>query len=432
MNNIAKKTVKAAVLLGVAALTCIAACSCTKTAKYEDDLSGYVTLGEYKGLTISSETIDEQLGSTINTLISKNTKTNDITDRALASGDTAKVKYTLTSGESEVETKDDYSVILGTATDLFAESLIGHSVGDEYTVDVTLPDDYSNADYAGKAATYSITVSSATETVVPELTDAFVAEKTDYETVDEYKAATRLDVRKNLLWEDVIAGCRFSSYPEKNIKIYYDNGIEYYNNLFNYYASLSGSSSSSGDIYSRFGTTKEKIYKQAADIVCKAGTFVEVQRKFSDGDIIELKLPMKAKSVSMPYDGVAFERGPLVFSLNVKAQEEITETRELDGIKFQSRILTPLSEWNYAPVDTENIEVVNSNDYSNIWNPETTPVRLKVKAVTVTNWQLYRDNFTPYMPSVIRKGEEKVIELVPVGTTVLRMTVFPDIRRIPE
>lgn len=171
---------------------------------------------------------------------------------------------------------------------------------------------------------------------------------------------------------------------------------------------------------------------QAADIVCKAGTFVEVQRKFSDGDIIELKLLMKAKSVSMPYDGVAFERGPLVFSLNVKAQEEITETRELDGIKFQSRILTPLSEWNYAPVDTENIEVVNSNDYSNIWNPEMTPVRLKVKAVTVTNWQLYRDNFTPYMPSVIRKGEEKVIELVPVGTTVLRMTVFPDIRRIPE
>ena len=171
---------------------------------------------------------------------------------------------------------------------------------------------------------------------------------------------------------------------------------------------------------------------QAADIVCKAGTFVEVQRKFSDGDIIELKLPMKAKSVSMPYDGVAFERGPLVFSLNVKAQEEITETRELDGIKFQSRILTPLSEWNYAPVYKENIEVVNSNDYSNIWNPETTPVRLKVKAVTVTNWQLYRDNFTPYMPSVIRKGEEKVIELVPVGTTVLRMTVFPDIRRIPE
>ena len=171
---------------------------------------------------------------------------------------------------------------------------------------------------------------------------------------------------------------------------------------------------------------------QAADIVCKAGTFVEVQRKFSDGDIIELKLPMKAKSVSMPYDGVAFERGPLVFSLNVKAQEEITETRELDGIKFQSRILTPMSEWYKTTVDTENIEVVNSNDYSNIWNPETTPVSLKVKAVTVTNWQLYRDNITPYMPSVIRKGEEKVIELVPVGTTVLRMTVFPDIRRIPE
>lgn len=174
------------------------------------------------------------------------------------------------------------------------------------------------------------------------------------------------------------------------------------------------------------------INGQATQIVCHAGTFAEVQRKFSNGDIIELKLPMRAKSVSMPYAGVAFERGPLVFSLNVKAKEEITETREHEGIKFQSRILTPLSEWNYAPVDTETIEVVNSNDYNDLWNPETTPVRLKVKAVTVRNWQLYRDNFTPYMPSVILKGEEKVLELVPVGTTVLRMTVFPDITRIPE
>ncbi len=174
------------------------------------------------------------------------------------------------------------------------------------------------------------------------------------------------------------------------------------------------------------------INGQATQIVCHAGTFAEVQRKFSNGDIIELKLPMKAKSVSMPYAGVAFERGPLVFSLNVKAKEEITETREHEGIKFQSRILTPLSEWNYAPVDTETIEVVNSNDYNDLWNPETTPVRLKVKAVTVRNWQLYRDNFTPYMPSVILKGEEKVLELVPVGTTALRMTVFPDITRIPE
>lgn len=174
------------------------------------------------------------------------------------------------------------------------------------------------------------------------------------------------------------------------------------------------------------------INGQATQMVCHAGTFAEVQRKFSNGDIIELKLPMRAKSVSMPYAGVAFERGPLVFSLNVKAKEEITETREHEGIKFQSRILTPLSEWNYAPVDTETIEVVNSNDYNDLWNPETTPVRLKVKAVTVRNWQLYRDNFTPYMPSVILKGEEKVLELVPVGTTVLRMTVFPDITRIPE
>ena len=265
MNFNIKKTAKAAALLGVAAFACFAACSCAKTVKYEDDLSGYVTLGEYKGITVSAEEIDKQLSSTIDTLISNNTKTNDITDRALAEGDTAKVKYTLTSSESEVETKEDYSVVLGTATDLFAESLVGHSVGDQYSVDVTLPDDYSNADYAGKDATYAITVSSATETVVPELTDDFVAEKTDYSTVDEYRAATRLDIRKELLLNQAIENSTFNSYPTKNIEIYYDKGVENYNNMFAYYASLSGQTSSSSDIYSQFGTTKEKVYKQAAD-----------------------------------------------------------------------------------------------------------------------------------------------------------------------
>lgn len=265
MNNIAKKTVKVAVLLGVATLTCIAACSCTKTAKYEDDLSGYVTLGEYKGLTISSETIDEQLGSTINTLISKNTKTNDITDRALASGDTAKVKYTLTSGESEVETKDDYSVILGTATDLFAESLIGHSVGDEYTVDVTLPGDYSNADYAGKAATYSITVSSATETVVPELTDAFVAER------QTMRRLTSTRLLPDSMSERIFSGRMLLQAADSALIPRRTSRSTMITALNTTIISLTITQvfpvrrARAAISIRRFGTTKEKIYKQAAD-----------------------------------------------------------------------------------------------------------------------------------------------------------------------
>lgn len=265
MNTVIKKRAKALSLCGIAALTCCLICSCGSTVKYEDDLSGYVTLGEYKGVTVSAAEIDEQLESAVTTLITNNTTTGDITDRALASGDTAKVKYTLKSGDEELETKEDYSVVLGTATDLFAESLIGKSVNDSYSIDVMLPDDYTNADYAGKNATYDITVSSATEKIVPELSDDFIAEKTDYSTYDQYEAATRLDIRKSMIWDQIIENCTFSSYPTKNIEIYYNRGVDYYNNMFAYYSSLSGSSSGSTDIYSQFGTTKEKVYEQAAD-----------------------------------------------------------------------------------------------------------------------------------------------------------------------
>ncbi|WP_457271857.1 hypothetical protein [Pedobacter sp. UYEF25] len=73
------------------------------------------------------------------------------------------------------------------------------------------------------------------------------------------------------------------------------------------------------------------------------------------------------------------------------------------------------------------MKVLSSKDFSDPWNPKKTPVKLELNAVAITNWQLYRDTYTPQLPTLIEKGEEKQITLVPLGSTEWRITIFPDL-----
>lgn len=164
---------------------------------------------------------------------------------------------------------------------------------------------------------------------------------------------------------------------------------------------------------------------------CQPGTFVEIRRTFRSGDVVELTLPMKPHFTEMPGCGISVERGPLLFSLPVKADQRIGEHRTYDGAEYNSYYLSPASSWNYALSEGTCIDEQNNNDYSDPWDPEKTPVRLLIPATKVVNWQLYRNTFTPDMPTVIRAGERTTLELRPMGTTRLRISVFPDMRKIP-
>lgn len=57
--------------------------------------------------------------------------------------------------------------------------------------------------------------------------------------------------------------------------------------------------------------------------------------------------------------------------------------------------------------------------------PETTPVRLHLPAVRLRHWHLEKGH-TPVLPSPISSAESEEVELVPMGATTLRLTVFPD------
>ncbi|MCK5342344.1 MAG: hypothetical protein KAR20_03020, partial [Candidatus Heimdallarchaeota archaeon] len=147
---------------------------------------------------------------------------------------------------------------------------------------------------------------------------------------------------------------------------------------------------------------------------------------------IQLKLPMETKLIACgsKKEGLAIERGPLVYSLPV---EHKTITFPYIGdpkLKdFPNKLMYPESDWSYA-LDFDDIseaEYSSTNDTNKYpWDINTAPVRIKVPAKKVTNWTIDGTKHVSSFPENLELRDEKeMIELVPLGATYLRMTIFP-------
>ncbi len=87
---------------------------------------------------------------------------------------------------------ENYPLTIGSGAFIpgFEEQLIGAEIGKEVEVKVTFPEDYHADDLKGKAAVFKCTVKEVKEKELPELDDEFASEVSEYETFEEYKAAT--------------------------------------------------------------------------------------------------------------------------------------------------------------------------------------------------------------------------------------------------
>lgn len=169
------------------------------------------------------------------------------------------------------------------------------------------------------------------------------------------------------------------------------------------------------------------------------GEFARVDKVISDGDIIMLKFPMKIKTTEWPHDGVAIERGPLVYSLPIKYQKEIVEKYDKSTEEFPGYNITAIEDWQYGIIadDLADLRLVETMKNGYPWDEGNSPLKILAKAKKINNWNFnknYDDHhkteliLTPSFPSHLEtKGEPIDIELVPYGNTILRMTVFPSI-----
>lgn len=145
----------------------------------------YVTLpDDYADITIDAslgEVTDEDVTDYINNSILSNFKTtNQITDRAAALGDTVNIDYvgTIDGEEFDGGSYEGYNLELGSGSfiDDFEDQIVGHTPGETFDVTVTFPEDYPQGDLAGKDAVFNTTLNYISETVLPELTDSWVAD----------------------------------------------------------------------------------------------------------------------------------------------------------------------------------------------------------------------------------------------------------------
>ena len=57
-------------------------------------------------------------------------------------------------------------------------------------------------------------------------------------------------------------------------------------------------------------------------------------------------------------------------------------------------------------------------------------MKIRVPVVSVKCWTLQEDRYTPALPEKVEtEGQVQYIDLVPYGSTTLRLTIFPTIER---
>ena len=70
----------------------------------------------------------------------------------------------------------------------FEEQIVGKSVGEEFDVNVTFPEEYHAKELAGKAAVFKTKVNSIKFEELPVADDEFAKDVSEFDTLDEYKA----------------------------------------------------------------------------------------------------------------------------------------------------------------------------------------------------------------------------------------------------
>ncbi len=161
-----------------------------------------VTLGKYKGVKVDKvdvDVTDDEVNAEIDREREKNSRTVDVTDRAVQNGDIATIDFEgFVDGVAfEGGKGEDYPLTIGSGAFIpgFEEALIGAEIGKETDVNVTFPEEYQAAELAGKAAVFKCTVKKLQEKQLPDLDDDFVGEiSEESDTVEEYKA----EVQKKL------------------------------------------------------------------------------------------------------------------------------------------------------------------------------------------------------------------------------------------
>ncbi len=78
----------------------------------------------------------------------------------------------------------------------FEDQIVGHSIGDEFDVNVTFPEDYHAEELKGKAAVFACKLHKLEVKELPALDDEFAKDVSEFDTLAEYTADVKANIEK--------------------------------------------------------------------------------------------------------------------------------------------------------------------------------------------------------------------------------------------
>lgn len=163
-----------------------------------------IKIGDFSAVEVEKPEVDiseENIDQMIDSLREQRAEYNEV-DRAAKDGDKVIVNFVgKIDGEAfEGGTAEDQELILGSGKMIpgFEDGVIGMKPGEEKVVPVTFPEEYQNAELAGKTAEFDMTVNKVLEPEMPELNEEFIKTLGARETTVE---GFRQEVKENMTRE---------------------------------------------------------------------------------------------------------------------------------------------------------------------------------------------------------------------------------------
>ncbi len=167
--------------------------------KAEFEVAPEVELGEYKGLEVAytePEVTAEDIDKRVEEIRNEKATFVNMDSRPLADGDFAVVSLESIDGIEPPLKQDELTIEVGGKETLegFTENLRGMEPDEEKVFEVTYPEEFGQANLAGKTVKFYCTVKGLRRKELPEANDEFAQDLGDYRNMEEFREAVKKSI----------------------------------------------------------------------------------------------------------------------------------------------------------------------------------------------------------------------------------------------
>jgi hypothetical protein len=190
-----------------------------------------------------------------------------------------------------------------------------------------------------------------------------------------------------------------------------------------------------------------KVNGDPVKLAVKPGSYIRLDREWSNGDQVTLNLPMQlsTRTWQVNQNSVSVNYGPLTFSLKIGEEyQKISSTKSAigdskwqanaDQEKWPAYQITAVTPWNYGLVFNPQDLVKSFKVIRKAWpadnypfSQQNTPIEIHAKGRQIPSWKIDQYGLVDVLPLYPVKTTKAVedITLIPMGAARLRISAFP-------